>query len=187
MIYEACSDVLQTIQKASQNNTEVFRISTPCLHEPQLTAADFTLGSTDPLRVRLTVPARLRVRYPHVDILTLERRIADLQPIFVLTGSSTFVTQAMASLGDVRVTVGNFSAKAKFQKEFAFPVPLDALTRSGGICGVINSPGSCGPVVSPVSRALGFLVSWFVNLNWSDVVLVGNDEILRQIKTPIGW
>lgn len=117
----------------------------------------------------------------------------NLQPVFVVTGSCEFISNIFTKTPDIIIKVENISKVARFAKDASFPLPINSY-QAGGFQTVSSCSGNgqfwtsstCYPVIEPVARAMGFLVSWFDSWNWSDVLLVGGVELEHHLLSPQG-
>ena len=152
-------------------------VSQPC-------SSNFTdFKATKFISVDFRVPSRIASQYPAIALPVIQSRLILLDPILFIVGSCDFVSKYVERLKTVYMTVGNFSRASDASLSRMFPIP----SNEGQPCpDVRRAVGTCGPVVDPLARAYGFLISWFVNWNWGEVFLVTDHLIHPQILSKYG-
>lgn len=196
IVYESCPEIAKEITElSSPKYTEVWEISTPCSANVKSKTENNNNNN-----LTLSKPLFLNVntsKYP-ADIYSIDfqRGVAiDHQPIFIVVGSCRFVAQMLDELPEIHIINGRETKVEIMKREVSFPVPmassavisssLKTISCTGGN-GVPLHSDTCYPVVQPVARAFGFLISWLDSWNWSDALLVGGATLETHLNSPRG-
>jgi len=134
------------------------------------------------LVVKYSVPKGLANKYPSVALPIIQERLISLNPVLVITGSCAFVSKYYKDLKDFTVQIGNNSRKISFNQMRSFPLVLGQREASCSF----RDKDTCGPVVDNMTRMFGFLLSWFSNWNWGDIILVHDELVHEKILSTLG-